>query len=150
MRLVKTHLQSKIDGHLVVDVHNVQYIPEVCGHRLLVSIDPVVEPGKIVLPASVMEQEQLGSPFATIISIGPECWKDLGNIEVRRAQKGSYGDDIVVYKDGQPWAKVGDRVYIQRFSIARIWDPLKGEMRKDLGFINDKDVISVLREVKNG
>ena len=143
---MKTTKRKEQSEPYIYDVWGVKYEAFVVGHRILVEVDPITEPGRIEMIESVKAREQLGQAFGTILSIAPNCWKDLGGREILK--KGISGDVEEVLQDGQPWAVVGDKVYFQRNAGARIWDPMNAAFREDLMFLNDKDIMAVLKPVK--
>ncbi len=141
---MKTTKRKEQSDPYIYDVWGTKYEAFVVGHRILVEVDPITEPGQIEMIESVKAREQLGQAFGTILAIAPNCWKDLGGREIRK--KDAFGEEVL--KDGLPWAKVGDKVYFQRNAGARIWDPMKAAFREDLMFLNDKDIMAVLKPVK--
>ena len=143
---LKTTKRKDESDPFIYDVWGNKYKPRVVGHRLLVEVDPVTEPGKIILSEAQKAMEQLGQAFGTIIDISPHCWKDLGGREIRKKSPTFNVEEVI--KDGEPWAEIGDKVYFQRNAGARIWDPRKAAFREDLMFLNDKDIMAVLRPVK--
>ena len=138
-----TKRKEHSDPH-IYDVWGIKYEALVVGHRILVEVDPITEPGMIEMIEAVRAREQLGQAFGTILAIGISCWKDLGGREIRK--KSSAVEEVL--QDGQPWAVVGDKVYFQRNAGARIWDPRECAFREDLMFLNDKDILAVLKPVK--
>jgi len=97
-----------------------------CGYRLLVKPDIVndMSDGGIAL---VMDErlERAAQVYGTIITIGPECWKD---------KKG----------DGKPWASEGDKVCYVRHSGKSIIDT---ETDEEFVVINDEDILVVMEAV---
>jgi len=141
---VKTTKRKEHSDPYIYDVWGNKYEALVVGHRILVEVDPITEPGRIEMIESVKAREQLGQAFGTILAIAPNCWKDLGGREIRK--KSPAVEEVL--QDGQPWAVVGDKVYFQRNAGARIWDPMNCAFREDLMFLNDKDIMAVLKPVK--
>ena len=135
--------KDKTDPHLY-DVYGKEYEAQVCGHRLMVEIDPIKPPGIIAMTDETIAKEQLGQAFGTILSIGPDCWTELGGREVR--VKGQGTEEVI--PTGKPWGEVGDKVYFQRNAGARVWDPQKAAFREDIMFLNDKDIFAVLKPIE--
>ncbi len=73
---------------------------EPVGHFLVVRMEEAEETsaGGILLPQDVRDREEMSGIRATIIAIGPEAWSDKPS----------------------PWARVGDRVMISKFS-GQLW-----------------------------
>ena len=138
---MKTIKRKEQSDPFIYDVWGNKFEAVVVGHRLLVEVDPITEPGMIEMIEAVKAREQLGQAFGTIIAIGVSCWKDLGGREIRN--KSPAVEEVL--QDGTPWAVVGDKVYFQRNAGARIWNPRKCAFREDLMFLNDKDIMAVLK-----
>lgn len=94
-----------------------------CGHRVLVYPLPVEEMSKggIVIPMELTRRESMAQVEATVMAIGPTCWKD---------------------QPGEPWCKVGDKVLIAKYSgLLRI-----GLDERVYRVISDLDVVGVCDE----
>lgn len=95
---------------------------EVLGHRVL--IDPEVPKKEIDKGALAgfeivgdgIEREKAATTVGRIISIGKNAWK--------------------AFDDGEPWAKVGDKVYFAKYGGK--W--VKDEDGKEYVCVNDEDV----------
>lgn len=89
------------------------------GHRLIIKLDDVeeVSKGGILLP-DVNRERSAARTIGTIIAIGPNCWK--------------------AFDDGEPWAKIGDKVVVSKYAGKRIKDPDFPEL--DLQVLNDEDI----------
>jgi co-chaperonin GroES (HSP10) len=98
------------------------------GYRLIVKPDPIEEtsPGGIII-AQDKKLERAGQITGTIISIGSLCWTGIG--------------------DGEPWAKIGDRIHFSRYAGRYIEDPSTGENNM---IMNDEDVLAVIEETPSG
>lgn len=93
------------------------------GHRVLVKPDPAekkTESGIIIQYESKSRVDQ-AQVTGTLVDIGSSAWKD--------------------YSDGQPWAKVGDRVLFAKFGGYEI--NIKGELHR---VMNDEDITAVILE----
>ena len=104
---------------------------DVCGHRILVEKDPLEEEteGGIVL---VLDEklEKANQMVGTLVGVGQSAWKAFG-----------------LNFDGEPWAKVGDRIMFSRFAGKHIDDPETG---KEYTIMNDEDVVAVVTGEKHG
>ena len=98
------------------------------GRRLIVKPDPVeeVSPGGIIISMD-KKLERAGQITGVIKSIGHLCWADLG--------------------DGEPWAKIGDRVHFSRYAGRYIEDPETGD--NDM-IMNDEDVLAIIEDSPDG
>lgn len=93
-----------------------------CGHRVLVRPDEVSDRrGSLYVPATTREREQYAQIFGTIVAIGPTAWKG--------------------FDEGQPWAKVGDRVAIAKYGGFVIEDPATKEQFR---LLNDEDITCIV------
>jgi len=92
------------------------------GHHLLVKTDRIEEKtkGGIYLAPQSMEQERRAATTGILVDIGPSAWQE--------------------FADGQPWAKVGDRVSYAKFAGIE----MMGDDGKDYVLLNDQDVLAVL------
>jgi co-chaperonin GroES (HSP10) len=90
------------------------------GHRILVKPDEVeeVSKGGIILDTRNKDREEHGQCFGTIVGIGPNAW----NIH-----------------DGEPWAKVGDRVLFARHGGFAI--KISGKLHR---VMNDEDITAII------
>lgn len=96
---------------------------EPTGWRIVVKPDPVVKQTKSgILLASNEKLERTAIHTGTIVKIGPGAWKD--------------------YKatNGEPWAKVGDRIIFSKYGGSAIDDGSED----GLVLVNDEDVQSVI------
>jgi co-chaperonin GroES (HSP10) len=75
-----------------------------CGHYVLVKPEVIekVSEGGIVLPDDMLNRENTAKVRGTLVAIGKSAWK--------------------AFDDGEPWAKVGDRVYFKRHVSDKIED----------------------------
>ena len=67
-----------------------------CGHYVLVKPDPVEQTtasGLVVMTKETKKREEVARIEGTLVAVGPQAWVAFG---------------------GEPWAEVGDRVYIKR------------------------------------
>jgi chaperonin GroES len=89
------------------------------GHRVLVRPDKKEQKtaGGIIIAEQIREKEELAGIFGTLVSIGPDSWKAFG--------------------DGQPWAKVGDRVVFSKYGGIVLEDPDDKELYR---LLNDDDI----------
>jgi co-chaperonin GroES (HSP10) len=96
-----------------------------CGHRILVKPDPIetTTSGGIVI---VMDEKLAAADqmVGTLVSVGDQAWK-------------AFSKDY----NGEPWAKVGDRVLYARYAGKVVEDPESGE---DFVILNDEDCVAVL------
>lgn len=98
------------------------------GFRLLVRPDKVQErtEGGLFVPVDVKERKMAEQIFGTVVLIGPTAWK--------------------AFDDGQPWAKVGDRVAFAKYGGFAIEDPYTKEV---LRLLADEDIGAVITEGEN-
>jgi len=94
------------------------------GRRLLIKADAVekVSEGGIILNVNE-KMERAGQNIGTVVSIGHLCWAD--------------------FEDGQPWCKVGDRVYFSRYAGRFLADPYTKE---EYMIMNDEDVLATVEK----
>jgi len=94
-----------------------------CGHRVIVKLDVVEEvtSGGIIIGKSSAEQLEEAGLYGTLIAVGPTAWKDHGS---------------------KPWAEVGDRVAVSKYSGLTMMEP--GSSTK-FRLANDEDILVVLR-----
>lgn len=102
-----------------------------CGHKVLVKPDPVekTSAGGIIL----QQDEKLAramQQWGTIVAIGPDAWKAFRKLDQN-------GKEV----NGQPWAKVGDRVFYSRNAARLVNHPKTDEL---FGLMNDGDIAIVL------
>ena len=99
------------------------------GHRILVQSDIVETKTKSGLVLALDEKLEVGAKVTgTVLAIGPTAYKhpDLG---------------------GDPWCKVGDRVYWAKYAGKRVVDPDDPDTetsKKVLICLNDEDVVAVI------
>ena len=98
------------------------------GFRVLVKPDSIVETDDtyqraralgIEIKSDKIDKEQEAISTAVVIDIGPTAWRG--------------------FDDGQPWAKIGDRVVIAKFSGKIVFDG-----KTELRLINDEDCLAVI------
>ncbi len=91
-----------------------------CGHRVLVKPDEVeeIQRGVLYIPASAREKQQYAQTFGTIVAIGLTAWKG--------------------FDEGEPWAKVGDRVSYAKYGGYLLEDP---ETKEQFRVLNDEDIV---------
>ena len=90
------------------------------GHHILVEVEQPKEKttGGLYLPEMAKEKRMAEGRVGTLIAVGPQAWK--------------------AFADGEPWAKVGDRVLcIQHAGVAL-------EASPNLRLMNDEDVLAVV------
>lgn len=96
------------------------------GHRVLIKkkvVETTTKSGLIVVTEDKKESLQVAGQYGYVVALGPNAYKD--------------------FSDGTPWCKVGDLVYLTKYS---------GEWKKDeetdeyLQIINDEDVLAVVEE----
>lgn len=93
-----------------------------CSYHVLVRPDNVSErAGTLYLPTATREREQLAQVFGEIVAIGPSAWKG--------------------FDDGEPWAKVGDRVSYAKYGGFLLEDP---ETKEHFRLLLDKDIVAVI------
>lgn len=94
------------------------------GHRVLIKPDELeTETETGIVYRLDTKQERGGQIFGTIIDIGPNAWK--------------------AFDDGEPWAKVGDRVAYARYAGKGITDPVTKE---EYVILNDDDIVGVIED----
>lgn len=79
----------------------------------------------IVVPDEVANREQMIEQRAIIVEIGPTAWSD----------------------EAEPRAKVGDHVFVAKFSGFTAIGPKDGLQYR---FVNDKDIFAVITHVTDG
>ena len=92
-----------------------------CGFRVLIKPDSLVQ--KTASGIAVVVDDKLyrnATTIGTIVGVGPTAWKG--------------------YDDGQPWAKVGDRVYFAKYAGKKIEDGSED----GLFIVNDEDVQGII------
>lgn len=102
------------------------------GHKVLIKPDPIEKEstGGILLVKNE-EMERAMQQWGTIEALGPDCWLAFRKI-----------DDNGVERNGQPWAKVGDRVFYSRNAGRFVNHP---ETDEQFTIINDNDVSIVYK-----
>lgn len=110
---------------------------KVCGHRVLVKADPIVEEtewGFQVHGSSIEKRrEQNAATKGTVVAIGPNAWKAFERKIIRQSD----GSDKVV--EGPPWAEVGDKVIYSKYGGSYVY--IQGEEHT---LLNDEDICVVL------
>ena len=101
---------------------------EVVGHRVLIEpehfeeeIDDGALKGFKLDIGDDWKRERAATVIGFIKGIGPNAWK--------------------AFDDGQPWAKVGDKVYYAKYSGKVVTDG-----KEDYIVCNDEDVIAIVHE----
>lgn len=91
------------------------------GHRVVIKPDPLEEKsaGGIVIAHQDKARKESGQHVGVIIAIGPTAWK--------------------AFDDGEPWAKVGDRIYFAKYGGYEI--EVAGEKYR---VMNDEDVTAII------
>jgi len=75
------------------------------GHHVLVKVEkPAEKKGSIVIPEMVRDAERRGSEFGVVLDVGPTAWLADG-------------------LGGEPWAKVGDKVWFARYGGKWVAEP---------------------------
>ena len=97
------------------------------GHRVLIDMDQAeleTEWGFELVSDKKLENAAMIS--GQIAAIGPQAWK-------------AFGPDFT----GEPWAKVGDRVFFAQYAGKSVTDPVTG---KEYKIMNDDDITAVIGE----
>lgn len=94
------------------------------GHRVLVRVDEIEKKtaGGIVLPDAIADKHTEANIFGTIVAVGANAWK--------------------AFDDGEPWAKVGDRVAFAKYGGFVIEDP---DTKERFRLLNDEDISCVVK-----
>lgn len=105
-----------------IELKNVETI-KAAGHRVIVKPDAIeeVSEGGIIMPTNNKERKEDAQAFGVIIDVGPNAWKG--------------------FDDGEPWAKVGDRVLFAKYGGYAV--KIKDEM---LRVMNDEDITAIIGE----
>lgn len=92
------------------------------GHRVLVKVDEIEErtKGGIILVDADKQTE--ANIFGTIVAVGLNAWK--------------------AFDDGDPWAKVGDKVAFAKYGGFIIDDP---DTKERFRLLNDEDITCVIK-----
>jgi co-chaperonin GroES (HSP10) len=94
------------------------------GHRVLVKADEVDEKnGSLFLPPDVRQKMGDAQIFGTIVALGPTAWK--------------------AFDDGEPWAKIGDRVAFAKYGGFIIQDP---GTKEQFRLLNDEDICAIITQ----
>ena len=97
---------------------------EPAGHRILVKPDdPPEKIGQLYVPNSVKASRAVENVKGVIVKIGMTAWK--------------------AFDQGEPWAKVGDRIAFAKYGGFILEDEKTNEQFRCL---NDEDVIAIWRE----
>ena len=95
-----------------------------CSYHVLVRPDNVAErSGTLFIPTATREREQMAQVVGTIVAIGPTAWKG--------------------FDEGDPWAKVGDRVSYAKYGGVLMKDP---ETDEHFRLLLDKDIVAIVSE----
>lgn len=91
------------------------------GYRVLVEPDKVEEKtkGGLFLPQTTQDREQQAAIKGTVVAVGEHAWKE----------------------DGEPWAKVGDRIIFAKYGGFEVEDDGKAYR-----LLNDEDIVAVIEE----
>lgn len=112
-----------------------------CGHRVIVKADPVeiTSTGGIIVIASETQKkmERSGSQVGTVVAVGPTAFKAFDRMAVRQTD----GSDKVI--GGEPWCKVGDRVYYSRYG--GIFAADTEDNGEEYVILNDEDIVSIIK-----
>lgn len=93
-----------------------------CSYHVLIKPDIVEEKrGGLYIPKGTQEREQYAQVFGTIVSVGPSAWRG--------------------FDDGEPWARVGDRVSFAKYGGFVLEDP---ETKEQFRLLLDKDIVAVI------
>jgi chaperonin GroES len=105
-------------------------IPQPCGWRVLVAMEPVEQrsAGGILLPDSHLDQKQAIATVGYVIAIGPRAYRreDTGNV---------------------PWAVQGDRVLVAKYAGQR-HDIKIVHQSFELRIINDDEIQAVFPDTR--
>ena len=97
---------------------------EPAGFRIIVRPDdPPDKIGSLYVPNSVKASRAVENVKGTIVSIGNKAWN--------------------AFDDGEPWAKVGDRICFAKYGGFIIEDEITKEQFR---IINDEDIIAIWKE----
>lgn len=97
---------------------------EPAGHRVLVKVEEgeTITAGGIHIPQPIADKETEANIFGTIVALGITAWKD--------------------FSQGEPWAKVGDRVAFAKYGGFVVKNP---ETNERFRLLNDEEIIAILR-----
>lgn len=102
-----------------------------CGHYVIVKPDVIekVSTGGIILNDDVVNRENTAKVRGTLVAVGENAWK--------------------AFDTGQPWAKVGDKVYFKRHVSDKIEDEtdLDEQGKPSLLFLlSDDNIMAVIED----
>jgi len=106
---------------------------EPAGHRVLIAPDDITETDDIMCRAKEMgleivkdkqteRAEEASQVIGTLVAVGITAWKG--------------------YDDGEPWAKVGDRVVYSKYGGTFVQDP---DTDEEFILLNDEDIICLVK-----
>lgn len=96
---------------------------EPTGHHVLILPDTVEKTtaSGIYLPEETRQQQQAATVTGKIIAIGKQAW--------------------VGFAEGEPWAKVGDKVFYAKYGGC-----LVTHEKKEFRLVNDEDIVAIIKE----
>lgn len=90
-------------------------------------------PGGIHIPKNLTDKHKFLTTDGVVVAIGPDAWKAFRQV-----------DDTGKLVNGQPWAKLGDRVTYSKNAGKRVKDAYGNEFV----VMNDEDIVLVHDEVE--
>lgn len=101
------------------------------GYKILVKPDPIETETDSGIVLVVDEKlERAGQMRGTLVAIGSQAWQAFRHV-----------DDQGKFRNGKPWATVGDRVVYSRYAGKILEDP---ENEEDYVILNDEDLVAVI------
>lgn len=90
------------------------------GHHVVVKVEEASEKtaGGIIVPIQAREKRMNEGNVGTLIAVGPQAWK--------------------AFADGEPWAKVGDRVLCIKYAGVAL------DKAPNIRLMNDEDILAVI------
>jgi len=108
------------------------------GDKILVKPDELgnetVTEGGIVIPHTDPKLVRHGVSVGTIVDIGPDAWKAYRKMH-------QSGREV----DGQPWARIGDRIHFPPAAGRVIQNP---ETKETFKVMSDEDVLVIERRIE--
>lgn len=91
------------------------------GHRVLVKVDEyeTVTKGGIIIAETIRDKMTEANIYGVVIAVGPTAW--------------------LAFDNGEPWAKVGDRVAFAKYAGFQIEDP---DTKEIFRLLNDEDIMA--------
>jgi co-chaperonin GroES (HSP10) len=86
-------------------------------------------PGGIAIPKSITDKHKFLTTDGVVVAIGPDAWKAFRQV-----------DDTGKLVNGQPWAKIGDRVTYSKNAGKFVKNTETGE---EFVVMNDEDIVLV-------